>query len=75
MARQLRDRSAGLFHVYTHSVWAAELFRNDRDRVVFLRELVRAIEKAGWTCVGVVGCFNGSREIAVAGLRAFVAES
>jgi len=52
MARQLRDKSAGLFHVYTHSVWAAELFRNDRDFVVFLRELARAIDKAGWTCVG-----------------------
>jgi putative transposase len=52
MARQLRDKAAGLFHVYTHSVWAAELFRNDRDFAVFLRELARAVDKAAWTCVG-----------------------
>jgi putative transposase len=52
VARQLRDKSAGLFHVYTHSVWAAELFRNDRDCMVFLRELARATGRAGWTCVG-----------------------
>ena len=52
MARQLLDRSAGLFHVYTHSVWAGQLFRNDGDRVLFLRELARATDKAGWTCVG-----------------------
>jgi putative transposase len=51
MARQRRDKSAGLFHVYTHSVWAAELFRDDRDCVVFLRELARAVDKAQWTCV------------------------
>jgi putative transposase len=52
MARQCRDKAAGLFHVYTHSVWAAELFRDDRDRVVFLRELAQAGAKAQWTCVG-----------------------
>jgi putative transposase len=52
MARRLRDKSAGLFHVYTHSVWAAQLFRDDRDRVVFLRELARAVDKAQWICLG-----------------------
>src|SRR6266403_2012421 len=52
MARKRRDKAAGLFHVYTHSVWSAELFRDDRDRVVFLRELAGAIDKAEWTCVG-----------------------
>jgi hypothetical protein len=48
MARRCRDKAAGLFHVYTHSVWAAELFRDDRDRGVFLRELARAGAKAQW---------------------------
>jgi putative transposase len=43
---------AGLFHVYSHSVWAAELFRDDRDRTVFLRELARAVDKAQWLCLG-----------------------
>jgi len=52
MARQLRDKGAGLFHVYTHSVWAATLFRDDQDRIVFLRELARAGAKAQWTCIG-----------------------
>jgi hypothetical protein len=52
MARHCRDKAAGLFHVYTHSVWAAELFRDDRDRGVFLRELARAGAKVQWTCVG-----------------------
>jgi hypothetical protein len=52
MARRARDTAAGIFHVYTHSVWAAELFRDDRDRMGFLRELARAGDKARWTCLG-----------------------
>ena len=49
---------AGTFHVYSHSVWAAELFRDDRDRMVFLRELARAGNKASWVCLGF--CLMGS---------------
>jgi putative transposase len=52
MSRPRRDKGAGLFHVYSHSVWAAELFRDDRDRIVFLRELARAVHKASWLCLG-----------------------
>jgi putative transposase len=52
MSRRPRDVAAGLFHVYSHSVWAAELYRDDRDRIVFLRELARAVEKAQWLCLG-----------------------
>ena len=52
MARRPRDKAAGLFHVYTHSVWAATLFRDDDDRAVFLRELAHAGVRAQWTCVG-----------------------
>lgn len=51
MSRRRRDLAAGLFHVYSHSVWAAELFRDDRDRMVFLRELARAGDKARWLCL------------------------
>ncbi|HVH50555.1 MAG TPA: hypothetical protein VM690_00285 [Gaiellaceae bacterium] len=52
MARALRDTAAGFFHVYTHSVWAApNLFRDDQDRVVFIRELAQAVKKARWTCL------------------------
>lgn len=51
MARGPRDTSAGIFHVYTHSVWAAaKLFLDDNDRAGFLRELARATAKVGWTC-------------------------
>lgn len=47
-----RDMSAGLFHVYTHSVWAApELFRDDVDRLEFLRRLAWVTRKTGWTCL------------------------
>jgi REP element-mobilizing transposase RayT len=52
VARGLRDKTAGIFHVYAHSVWTSVLFRDDRDRMVFLRELARAIEKSQWTCIG-----------------------
>ena len=52
MPRRPRDTSAGIFHVYTHCVWAADaFFRDDFDRLTFLRELPRAIELAGWTCI------------------------
>jgi REP-associated tyrosine transposase len=44
---------AGVFHVYTHSVWASNaLFVDDLDRMTFLRELARAGAKVGWQCVG-----------------------
>src|SRR5581483_6380095 len=50
--RKHRDVSAGLFHVYTHCVWAAPaLYRDDADRLTFLRELASATAKFEWTCV------------------------
>jgi REP element-mobilizing transposase RayT len=50
--RKHRDTGAGLFHVYTHCVWAAPaLYRDDADRLTFLRELAAATAKFGWTCV------------------------
>jgi REP-associated tyrosine transposase len=58
MSRPPRDMGAGTFHVYSHSVWAAELFRDDRDRMVFLRELARAGDKAHWLCLAF--CVMGS---------------
>src|SRR2546423_727066 len=51
MPRRLRDLRAGLFHVYTHSVWAGQHFRDDRDRVTFLRELARATVRTDWNCL------------------------
>jgi putative transposase len=52
VARPPRDTRAGIFHVFTHCVWAAPaLFRDDLDRTVFLRELARATRRYGWTCI------------------------
>lgn len=47
-----RDASAGIFHVYTHCVWAVpHLYRDDVDRIEFLRQLARVTSKTGWTCI------------------------
>jgi putative transposase len=53
MPHQRRDLAAGIFHVYTHSVWIAPaLFRDDVDRLDFLRRLATVTERVGWTCIG-----------------------
>lgn len=50
--REPRDTAAGFFHLYAHCVWATDrYFRDDVDRMVFLRELARATMKFEWTCV------------------------
>ncbi|HZT85172.1 MAG TPA: hypothetical protein VE984_07095 [Gaiellaceae bacterium] len=47
-----RDASAGVFHVYTHCVWAAPaLYRDDVDRLEFLRRLAEVTRTVGWTCI------------------------
>lgn len=47
-----RDMSAGLFHVYTHCVWAAPaLYHDDVDRLEFLRRLAEVTRSHGWNCV------------------------
>jgi putative transposase len=51
MSRALRDTEAGTFHVTSHSVRDTALFRNDLDRMRFIRELATATASAGWTCV------------------------
>lgn len=52
MAPSPRDTDAGLFHVYTHCVWAAPAhFRDDLDRLGFLRHLARTTAQTGWTCL------------------------
>lgn len=50
--RPRRDTSAGLFHIYVHGLWAVpELFRDDEDRLEFLRHLGRATVNTGAICV------------------------
>jgi putative transposase len=53
MTHQLRDISAGMFHIYTHCVWAAPAhFRDNVDRVEFLRGLARVTARYEWRCMG-----------------------
>jgi hypothetical protein len=53
MAHQLRDTRSGMFHVWTHSVWAAPaLFRDDIDQMTFLRGLARVTASHRWRCMG-----------------------
>lgn len=50
-----RDLKAGVFHVWTHCVWAVpHLYRDDTDRLEFLRHLARASDRPGWTCLQYV---------------------
>jgi putative transposase len=52
MPRQLRDKNAGVFHVFTRCVYASKaLYRDDIDRLEFLRYLARTIGRSGSTCV------------------------
>jgi putative transposase len=44
--------AAGIFHVYTHSVWAApSLFHDEIDYTTFLRELARTTARTEWDCI------------------------
>jgi REP element-mobilizing transposase RayT len=43
--------AAGIFHVTCHSVWTSDLFRDDLDRMEFLRELAVAVGQFAWTCL------------------------
>lgn len=50
-----RDLEAGIFHVWTHCVWAVpQLYRDDVDRLEFLRHLARQSDRPGWTCLQYV---------------------
>lgn len=45
--------SAGVFHVFTHCVWAAQAhYRDDVDRIGFLRRLARVTARTQWRCMG-----------------------
>src|SRR4051794_19209899 len=59
MARRPRDKNAGIFHVYTHCVYGVPAyFRDDLDRVDFLRKLAQVTAKTAWTCVAY--CLMGT---------------
>ena len=53
MAHKLRDTSAGTFHVFTHCVWVSPgHYRDDVDRVDFLRRLARVTVDFDFKCIG-----------------------
>lgn len=53
MAHRLRDVSGGVFHVHAHCVWAAPaLYRDDLDRLEFLRRLASVTAESEWRCLG-----------------------
>jgi putative transposase len=54
MARRRRDTEAGLFHVWAHSVWSADLFADDLDRARGVSELARATQRQPWVCLAAV---------------------
>ena len=59
MPHRLRDTSAGCFHVWTHCVWAAGAhYRDDHDRLEFLRHLARVTAVKEWRCIGF--CLMGT---------------
>lgn len=52
MPRRPRDTSAGVFHVFAHGLWAVPtLYRDDRDRLEFLRHLAYAMAKTNSICI------------------------
>jgi REP element-mobilizing transposase RayT len=51
--RDRRPTAAGVYHVITTSTTPDEFFRDDFDRIEFLNLLERAVQRFGWTCVGV----------------------
>lgn len=59
MPRPPRDKAAGVFHVYTHVVWGyPALFRDELDRLMFLRHLARVSMRGGLTCMAF--CLMGN---------------
>ncbi len=52
MARKQREEEAGAFHhVFARGVRKTPIFRDDRDRIGYLRMLASAIELKGWRCL------------------------
>jgi putative transposase len=68
MPRPNRDVAAGIFHVYTHCVWAASaLYRDDVDRLAFLRRLAYTTASTEWRCLGF--CLLGTHYHLIVGVE------
>jgi putative transposase len=53
MARPLRDKAAGIFHVFSHSVRDELLFVDDLDRFDFADEVAQTAARYAWTVIEV----------------------
>jgi putative transposase len=51
VARALRDRSPGFHHVTIGATASEPYFRDDLDRLAWIRRLVAVLEQRNWTCV------------------------
>lgn len=59
MPRPPRDAAAGIFHVFAHVVWGyPALFRDELDRLEFLRHLARISSRDGFTPISF--CLMGN---------------
>jgi REP-associated tyrosine transposase len=59
MPRPPRDTAAGIFHIFTHCVWGVpSLYRDDVDRLEFLRHLARVSSRTDLACMAY--CLMGS---------------
>ena len=68
MAHQKRDVSAGMFHIWAHCVWAAQAhYRDDRDRLEFLRRLAVVTVQSELRLVGFCLMLTGTRASSTAG--------
>jgi REP element-mobilizing transposase RayT len=53
VARPPRDRAPGLHHVTVGSAGPIPYYRDDIDRMTWIRDLVRILDRYEWTCVAV----------------------
>jgi putative transposase len=51
MPRKLRDVTPGLHHVTVGATGPSPYFRDDADRLTWIRYFVRTLASYGWTCV------------------------
>lgn len=67
MPRKPRDKAAGIFHVYTHCVYASTRhYRDDLDRLTFLRRLALVTERTRWKCMAF--CLMGTHYHLIVGV-------
>jgi putative transposase len=54
MPRRLRDSAPGIQHVWVNATGGEDYYRDDVDRVTWLRLLVKTCDRHAWRCVAVV---------------------